>query len=791
MSADMSKDGTTTFVTESLVQQQIFNDTKVQTGIIPVRDQTISDFLAKPQLLEHVTWSTSEVQNTLLFSYSPEAALSAFPVYSEKIKGFNLARGTAVFRFVLSAEPFHQGKLIASFIPVHEQLANSKFRTSCLNQKTQQPNVEMDCRDATAIIKIPYIAPTDYYEISADTIGWGRLFLSVLSPLNTGSSGSNNVKVSVFISFEDFELAAPLFPQSSSVPKSKARPARSFSMSVQDREADIMAHGSISKGLLVAANLASSAASIPALTPLAEPASWLARALSHAASWFGWSKPQLDEPQNVVSRRLIPYMSNSTGASTAPKLALFHDNQLEVMPFMAGKDVDEMSFDYLKSIKAFCDRFTMTTSQSADTSLYTKSLVPTSFTQQVVFTGTTNLMDARSYPPFAYIARHFRYFRGGIRMHVKIAKTDYHSGRIAVVYSPKVGASSPATVEDATYSLREVIDIRGKSEFVLDLPYLINTPYVSVTESIGQVKFMVLNELRAPETCAQSIEFLVYYSACDDFEVQVPGSSIDTDDLTPRRIIPFYPQMGSTEADVNQEVVKEVIGNYPKPSYDLDPSLTCMGEAFTSVKNLMNRYTNLVSLGSLGTGTLGVSKLYPFLITGAYTEPTTQALLSPSIYGDALCDYAGGYAFYRGGVKIAVLGTSAPTRVLTTSTYNSPDMTAESIYSSAAVLDPGRSVGDPFTDQIGDLSPTQWHDGLGYAECAIPYQNRTHMTIIDPYDQSQSACPTGYSNPSTQLVYGWPGVAATPHKLMRSTSDEFQLAYFLGFPLVLSGYVPA
>lgn len=791
---DNSVEGTTTFVTDSKVQEQVFNNVNVETGILPVRDQGIVDFLAKPQLLTHLTWTTSQVANNELYNYTIEDALTpgtGFDVWLDKIKGFNLVRGTAVLRFVLNAEPFHAGKLIASFIPVASQVTSIAWRKYCLNQKTQQPNVEMDCRDSVAIIKIPYIAPTDYYEVQEATIGWGQVCLSVLSPLRTGSSGSNNVKVSVFMHFEDFEMAAPIYPQSgASIPKIGGR-AKGFTGSIQDKEASIMDTGTISRALMIGAQVASAVEDVPVLSTFAAPTTWVLRGMAHVASWFGWSKPELQATQDVVTRRFIPYMANSTGASTAPKMALLSDNQIDIMPFIAGNDRDEMSFSHLKSIKAYCDRFLWTTSNNENDTLYTKNMTSASLVEAISVVKGDGIYSLRSYPAFGYITQYFNYWRGGIKMHVKIAKTDFHSGRILVTYTPSTNPTSPSTAELSTYSLREIIDVRNKSEFVLDLPYLLNTPYIGRDESMGQVQIKVLNELRAPETVNTNIEFLVYFSACDDYELQVPTNIRDERDY--KVTAPFYAQAGGVEPEPDQSIVENVIGSYAPPVASMTNARICMGECFSSIKQLLNRYTTIVTSGNVSTSTTGVVEIYPFSYGGRILESGIGGLFRQSdVSCDALSNFIGGYAFFRGSVRLeisqtantnpALYGVAATTNRPTNSTPNSvfgaPNWATTSV----------GSINNPST-KVGTLGPIQHYDPSPFLEVSVPYQSRTHMTIVDPFDNID-ATPTSYSAPNTMLDVGWPGADNYQVSFRRSTGDEFQLAYFLGFPPLLFSFSP-
>ena len=65
------------------------------------------------------------------------------------------------------------------------------------------------------------------------------------------------------------------------------------------------------------------------------------------------------------------------------------------------------------------------------------------------------------------------FWRGSINLHLKIIKTDYHSGRLLVTITPDDAGLAPNNSQ-STYSLRQVIDIRQNTEHVINLPYLRN-----------------------------------------------------------------------------------------------------------------------------------------------------------------------------------------------------------------------------------------------------------------------------------------------------------------------------
>lgn len=779
--ADAVKVGTTTFVTDSTIQQQEFNESPYKSSDLVVIDQTIPDFLKKPYAVYSGTWNTSQTGNTVLYTTNIAPFLTSVTQWNKKIQGYNLVRGTACFRVVINANPFQQGKLISTFVPGN---ANMTHRNLDLCQKTQQPNVELDCRDATSLIKIPYIATSEWYDMVKGITDWGVYTLSVLSPLSVGSGGENNVNYTIFLYFEDFELTAPLIPQSGAPSmKRKARPNRTV-VSHSEKEATGMTEGgSISKGLQMGADIASSVASIPMLAPLAEPASWILRGTSKIAAWFGWSKPESDQPARLSSRRLVPNMSNSTGSSNASTLALFHDNAVEIMPDMAGNGMDEMSFDYLKTRKALIRRNGWATTNSPGDVLYSTVIIPRQLTAlDTSFIGGAVSYSLTSMPPFAFLARYFYQWRGSIDILIKFAKTDFHSGRLLITFSPlATGAPTTPTIQTSIQSLREIVDIRGKSEVLLKLPYVIGQQYLKYDQSSGLLTVAVLNELRCPETCSQGVDFLIYVSAGEDFELACPGGV--SNDGHPA----FVPQGGAAVSDQDQTIVAEPIGGYVIPSMSLEPSRTCVGEMFTSIKQLLNRYTpwqsSVVLLADGTTSNFGIYPYYMGMPTNGLIGP-----VAPTLTSDALSMFSTGFAFYRGSVKILdvcddYIAKNPKAQISVNSESQGPvylsSGLSEAIWYNKAnpILATGST--DPVAVQISDA-------GIGMQETRLPYYCRTHMSEVK---NVISTTPSGYSDPNCTLFLGTSNGSSDAHKLYRSCSDEFQLAYFLGFAPVLSSYV--
>jgi len=289
-----------------------------------------------------------------------------------------------------------------------------------------------------------------------------------------------------------------------------------------------------------------------------------------------------------------------------------------------------------------------------------------------------------------------------------------------------------------------------------------------------------MNELRAPATVAQTIDVLVYFSFCDDYELAIPGinkSSASGPDA-PLAPTPFVPQYSPPD-----KLQDGVIGGYVCPSFDMGPSRTCIGETFTSIKQLLNKYTILWSADPLSTGS-GFININPFVTNVSTIQLSTGVISTPTLHGDALSIFACGYALMRGGVKIAMsqsINTNPALYGVSTLTY--VDTTSTAVTYVTPATDVSVTYGDPVS-KLTSMVPVQFHDPSPFHEIAVPFYNATHASVVQVTEGA--GYPVSVSQPRTRVSMGYPGASAYTVNFSRSCSDEFQLAYFLGFPPVLS-----
>lgn len=756
-----------------------------KSQLYPVRDQAISDFLAKPAKISFGLWETSNTINTVLNTNSIGSDLVSNPLWTEKLKGFNFIRATAVYRVVLNATPFHAGNLKFGFIPfvgtsVTTPSVTPSWRANTLSSFSTCPGVYIDCKDSTAIIRIPYVSTVDYYTLQTnDSIDWGTWYLKVYSPLSTGGTSTPTISYTIYLSFEDVELAVPIHPQSGASENSK-KSFKRFStklgaaakQEIASQESEIMATGgSVSRGLLYAGKAVSEIANIPILSSIAAPVSWVLRGASTVASWFGFSKPEIDSPLMYVARNNQPNMAHATGMDASVPLSLFHDNSIEMRPSFGGMDMDEMNFDFIKKVPAYYDNFIWSSADLSDSLLKTISVSPTTLFQQVSAFGTT----LRYFPPFAYLHTFFQVYRGSIDLHFRIVKTDYHSGKLSFTFVPALGLTVPDSTE-RPYLLREIIDVKDKSEIVLRIPYLQYSKYVGVEDILGDVYVHVVNDLVAPESCAQTVQVLMFASAGDDFEYAIPGMNPNVFPYTS----PLVPQMGGVELDTDQMIVTEVIGNYPSVKSTNEAACASIGEKFVSLRQLLMRYTRLATLGTAAQyGANASFSFYPWSVA----LPLASTGYAPIATFDALSRLAHGYAFMRGSIRVGIRPSGSSNRVA---------MANVTALSESAV--PFLNLNVPYNQNSGQVyslstrittghanADTCFDSGIGFPSVRVPYYCENHSTAILPV--SSDIIPIDVWNSYGSALINESGATATANiDLRRSIGEDFSLGYFLGFP---------
>jgi hypothetical protein len=745
----------------------------------------VTDFLAKPYILSSGSWSTADVRNTPIFGLTLTNA--AFPaVWSNKLAGFKLMRGVMNFKLTINANPFQQGKLMMAWKPPGLPAVRDKTTTASMVMFSQLPNLEIDCRDGVALFSVPYISPQSYYVNTGpgagSTLPLGSIEIRVLAPLQVGAGGSTSINYSLYWWFSELELVAPIVPQS--------RTGRIKAKTVKFSEE---AKPKISDGLNGLATLATVAEGVPLLAPLAGPVAWAARVGSKIASAFGWSKPTLDSNTQPVMKNVNRTMANADGNDSLPYLGLNNDSRLQIRDDLSVYPEDEMSMRFLLSRWSFVTAFIWSASDGPTTRVYSANVGPNTLYDAgtTIINGVT--ANWRVGPPVWYLAQFFQFFRGGIEVCFKIVKTDFHTGRVQISYTPNPtnSVTLPNTTTTGVYALREIVDLRTSSEIHLTLPYLSSTIWQNLKDGydmLGALSVDVINELRAPETCAQSVVVLVYYRAASDFEYAAPCLP-NYNTYQP----PLLIQSGVEEVVMQsgkEEAISETIGDTILPNYNTQFTELSQGESITSIKQLLNRYAQQ-RFTALPSVTNGESIDFWPWAGGYYSQnPVTGVAEATSFGGDAYSNLCWLYCYFRGPARVMVRTAFADTggigsrNAITTTLVTANRPTTTILANGTPSFGAGGTSNIWFTTIEGFTGIHVMDANTGLTGGVVPYYCQTPMSIVPVTPISTGYRPNTNDSPKSSINFT-SLQAFTNFDLYRSFSDDFQFTYFIGCPPVL------
>lgn len=764
----VDRNSTTAFVEDAGVVKSATRSRLDVASIGPPQfhENSIAEFLAKPVAIKNGTFSSANVRNSNLETFSIETELFANTMWLNKLEGYNLIRATAVVRLVINAQPFQAGRLLMHFLPCASEFAavNNTYELVHnwdLTQKTQHPCVELDLRHTACELEIPYVTPTSYYDLSRAGYDWGTVYVDVLSPIRTGASGVDSVQYTIFMSFRDLELSAPIAPQSGvaeydgkmgtkSGVKKAVKPRMVRSMDKEEKET--RQGGWLSKSLDTAGDVATAVSAIPSWAPLAVPGAAIAHGLAAVARWFGWAKPLNDSIAQLMLLHPAHNIQNFDGSNTADNLAL--DSKCKVRPFQGvfGSEVDEMSFAYLKSIPAYVTYFQVSSSLVPGTVVYEQEITPFELCSSIAFgPGGSNV---RSFPPAFHLARLFQYWRGSVNVTLKPIKTEYHSLRLVVTFTPSNDILNP-TLSTSSYSMREIIDIRAGEEFTYNLPYMKYANFLDVTGTSstrsGKLAITVLNELRAPETADQTIEFLVYYSGGDDFQY---GGYL------PAYASNFVPQSGPG-----------IIGDALSPDTSLVHNYASLGDPFLSIKQLLNVPSRVFTPNATNSQFLGIS---PFAFGVVGVDPITNDHKLPAVF-DILSFLAEGYAFHRGGVRILFPSNSETHQNFL---LRRLDNNTAFLFDATGYISQYTST--PVQVQRMNLGSIRSYN-TDLVDIVTPYLGNTPIRLNYLHSQSQDITELDLVDSFPYFVLTQSSSNVPLRDIRRGASDDFALGYFIGF----------
>lgn len=709
----------------------------------------LSDYFSRPYVIARGNVNSSS-QDGIFTAMVTNKWIQEHTYNFSRVLGAFGWRATLVFRLQVIATPFQAGVLRLVFSPFEDDIPTNHRRTAHIAAVSQLPGVELDVTESTsAILRVPFIHPLNYFPVKKptttlpeDNLGTVSLWTYV-GPNNATGDLTSYV---LWFSLEDFELigAAPgatvaqpgTFVAQSGFNATKTRKSASSAPSSKEAEA---VPGSLSNVLAAGSNLATWLGKIPMLSEIAGPASWFLRQSSNIAASFGWARPLTSSTINKVWHTQNNYQMNCDGVDVSHSLGLFSENTVTCMPGFAGSNVDEMSLDFIKGIYACVYRGTITPTQAHGFCVVSAILSPSAMkfstgdARITPFIGTIpNVNSGKAFwpaPAFA-IGQCFKYWRGGFKFRIKMSKTKFHTGRVILGFVPNAApftggvAQLPADLDQLQY-VSKVWDLREGNTMEFECPFISNRSYLQFGESYGSFFLSIIEDMQAPPSVSQTIEFVVEVACMDDFEfmqpteIIYPAAPVDT----------FYVAQSGIPTD---QVPKDF------------PAHVCAGEQVNSVKQLLARAANVYTTGPIVNVNVHTVGLKHGLSLWAPDELTPTSLTNAKY--DYLSYFQNFFGLQRGGYSVDTFYTG-----------------------------PGGILTGSIIERGNQINVTPHYSDTGALHVKVPYYSPTSRTIIGaPYLPQPPECTVSISQPTDKTYGTW--------SIYRHAADDYQLGYFLGTP---------
>lgn len=495
-------------------------------------EKTLLQFLSRPVKWKQGTFSLTDSLTKPEFNvgHTLTGLLTDIPMWREKLRGYYGIRYDLKLRLILNANAHQQGLYRLVAIPIGDPRSLGEANVwanahACTKyQRSMLPGVYIDLsQDTEVVLTVPYCSRRAFSLLNTVAPSQQLIKIYPFSILQTGT-GANNCSWTLFASLENVQLFGQVEPQSAI-----------------DREQRSGKIGPIGSTLRKVSRASTILSRVPLLSVFAGTVSWASDIAAEVAYVFGFSRPtDLAVYQNHV-QSILPGFSNYDVADRSKQLGLMARNQLELCPEALGHGEDEMDFKHFLSRYCYIGQFSWNLIDLVDTQKHLITLKPTAMS----LLGPGGILPTYHHSPVSLLGEFFELYRGSFAFRLHFVKTGFHSGRLEVVFHPSSGGTMPVMSQDSPWVQKTIIDIRDRSTFDFEVPWISPNAFIRTSEPYGYLQINIVEELSCPDTVSSSIDVFIEMACCGDFEF--------AQYKPPKNAVPYFnvvPQSGLGDSKV-------------------------------------------------------------------------------------------------------------------------------------------------------------------------------------------------------------------------------------------------
>jgi hypothetical protein len=510
-------------------------------------------------------------------------------------------------KFVINGNGFHYGRLISSYIPLPDEddfTVDRAFFQQDIVQASQRPHLYLDPTTSQGgDMVLPYFWYDNYLSIpQAEWRQMGDMIIHTLQGLKHANGATDSVTISVFAWAEDVALSVPTSTEPGG-------------LTPQMGKEDEYGKGIISRPASIVARVAGGLRTAPYIGNYARATEIAANAVDSIATTFGYSRPTNLDHISYYRPTVMGNLANVNVPDSCQRLTLDAKQELTIDPTTLGLGpVDEMTINSVACRESYLTQFPWTVSATTEQMLWQTQVTP--------YTWAVNLLSAEPemhIPACMFAGLPFQNWYGSMKYRFQVVSSNYHKGRIKIVYDP-YGFQSNEYNTNYTY----IIDIAEEKDFTVqigwgsDKPYCtsgapgaasfvdastvpygtIDVPITPLNRANGMLRVYVVNELTVPNsTINNDVSMNVFVSAGDDIQFRNPSDVLEAYSYFSTPQMGFEPQAG-IEGDVDETsepskpMEQTVEHTILSPVSNTDAyDHVFYGESIVSFRSLLKRYS--------------------------------------------------------------------------------------------------------------------------------------------------------------------------------------------------------
>jgi hypothetical protein len=654
-------------------------------------DLTLGRFFARPTLIHTASWSTADVTGNLGSSFDPWTLFLSSAAIRKKLDNFAYLRGNLHIKILVNGTPFQYGAVRYCYFPY---ASSGKIRTNTVSALpllipySQVPGVFLHPQaNAGGQMTLPFFYLKNWLDITtaSEVATMGNIQPVVYAPLRLAvSGGSTAVTLRTYAWMTDVQLMGS-----------------TLKLSLQGDE---YGDGPISLPASAIAAAAGALTKIPVIGRFARATEIGAGAISKMASLFGYTNVPVIADVHALVPNVAPHLASTQIGQPIQKLTVDPKQELSIdSSFHSLGSEDELAISYLKKKESYFGATSWSTTDAAGTQIFNMRINPNLDANIPILNSLSATVGHRSYQvPLSYFGRLFNYWRGDIRVRVKVVCTKFHKGRLKISYDPVADISATDPPENVVYT--QILDIGEHDDVVFTIPYHQPEGWKSIDKNAlgtndnwtpggalaprsafdnGTLTIRVLNTLTAP--ASSTVNLLFFVSGGDNFEYAAPSTTLQADSSR------SYPTMFNLQGEDTTDIkaTEMVIGTRA----DILPERYSvnMGECVSSLRSLLHRHTLYQTRAATDDATSGNRLMYttfkrfpavpgyngtsPFsatnVVAAAGTSNFTFCRMTPLAWVTyAFCGYRGSYNWSLVLNSPASVGVDDISVMRTTSTSN-------------------------------------------------------------------------------------------------------------------------